>query len=300
MRLFGRPHAAFAGTGELKFTRTSQTLLAYLLLQRTFCPRDVLASLCWGEQPEARARSCLNTALWRLRALVEPGADLKGAYLVTTSAGDISFNWDSEFWLDLADFQAVTSAALARPAETLVATHVSELERVLGLYTGDLLDGFYDDWALRERERLREQYLSALLHLMRFYAARREHSLAIAAGQRILSHDPLREDVHRDLMRLYIAAGQRGLAVRQYQTCRESLGSELGISPMEETEACYRELLQSRAPIPDGHEPSLTAALAQLQAARQQLIAAQEQLAAAVTLVERIVPAGSAPRRLAR
>jgi hypothetical protein len=69
---------------------------------------------------------------------------------------------------------------------------------------------------------------------------------------------------------------------------------------MEETEACYRELLQSRAPIPDGHEPSLTAALAQLQAARQQLIAAQEQLAAAVTLVERIVPAGSAPRRLAR
>jgi len=44
------------------------------------------------------------------------------------------------------------------------------------------------------------------------------------------------------LMRLYAETGQRAQALRQYQTCREALSRELGVTPDAETEALYRQV----------------------------------------------------------
>jgi DNA-binding SARP family transcriptional activator len=67
----------------------------------------------------------------------------------------------------------------------------------------------------------------------------------IGAGLRLLRQDPLREDVHRYVMRLYASAGQRQLAIRQYDYCRDLLASELDISPMPETEALHQQILRA-------------------------------------------------------
>jgi DNA-binding SARP family transcriptional activator len=298
IRLFGRLRVSLGSDAEIKCARTGHTLLAYLLLQRDYSPRDLLASLCWAEQPEDSARSCLNTALWRLRSALEPDPTPRGTYLLTGSDGEVGFNWQSPHWLDLAEFERAVSAALAWPAGRLTQSQLADLERALDLYTGDLLEGFYDDWALRERERQRGLYLDGLQHLMRRHALDGAYHKSVLAGQRILSLDPLREDVHRDLMRLYAADGQRALAVRQFMTCRETLAAELGIEPMDETETCYREILAkggtavqpSRTRPRQPPKPDLDAALAELSAARRQLQAAQERLNAALTTMEKFAP----------
>jgi DNA-binding SARP family transcriptional activator len=46
-------------------------------------------------------------------------------------------------------------------------------------------------------------------------------------------------------MRLYAKHGNRVNAVRQFDLCRETLDSELGIPPMEETQALYSQILAS-------------------------------------------------------
>lgn len=291
--LFGRVRVALdGGAQEVRMTPTAQTLLAFLLLHRSFCSRDVLASLCWGDQRDERARNCLNTALWRLRRALDGDRASGEGYVITAPSGEVGFNWGHDYWLDVELFEQAVRQLLGGDPESLSAARVSELERTLALYTGDLLEGFYDDWALRERERVRAMYLDSLARLMCCHRARSAYAEGIAAGQRILALDPLREEVHRELMRLYLAAGERASAIRQYHACRAVLAVELNISPMAETEALYHEILATdaaqvlapQAPM----KPGLFDALQGLQKAIRQMENAQAQLAHAIALVERL------------
>lgn len=280
---------------EIKMTRVTQTLLAFLVLQRhRLHPRPVVASLLWGDQPEDRARNCLNTAVWRLRTALEPKGVTRGEYLITTPAGEIGFNNAAHFWLDAATLENTTSCALSHPAAALTASQGQDLARALQLYHGDLLEGFYDDWALQERERLRDLYLRGLAHLMDYYKNCRQFEQALACGQQILRLDPLREEIHRTMMRLYVCRGQRALAVRQYEICCQTLQSELGIPPMAETQSLLAEIAPelpehaTDAPTPATINPqqaTVDQALQYLRAALHQFHEAQTQLRRATELV---------------
>ena len=139
---------------EDQMHRPVKGLLAYLALFRRDHAREVLLDLFWGDYTEDRARKCLNTALWRLRKVIEPKGVPRGTYLITTSLGNIGLNRRSNYDLDVAEFEKHTQKALAQSYSALTAGQARTFEEALSLYTGDLLEGFYDDWALRERERL--------------------------------------------------------------------------------------------------------------------------------------------------
>ena len=123
-------------------------------------------------------------------------------------------------------------------------------EGAIGHYTGDLLEGFYEDWAIRERERLRLLYLDSLATLLTHYSQAGAHDDALRCGQQILALDPLREDIHRELIRLHLQRSHRALALRQYEQCRAVLEEELGVEPMEETRALCAALLPASAARP--------------------------------------------------
>ncbi len=237
--------------GDLHLTRRVQALLAYLLLQPRPHPREVLADLLWGEQDASRARSCLSTTLWRLRRALADGGYTDNL-LVTTPAGEVGIDREQGVWLDVATFESEARRVMRQPPNAATATNVAALEGALHLYTGDLLEGFYDDWALRERERIRSLYLSSLHYLLRYYQHQGDSARALTYGTGILDLDPLREDIHRAVIRLYLAAGQRTQALRQYDACRRLLAEELGIDPMPETQRLLPLLAQPDPPDPPG------------------------------------------------
>lgn len=290
--LLGGVHLAHAtSSSESKVTHSVQALLAYLLLQpRRSHSRDALAGLFWGEHRQDQARSCLSTTLRRLRGILEPARVPCGTYLVTTTSSEVSFNWASEHWLDVAAFEEQTSRVLALPGEAMTMVKVHELQAAVQLYTGELLEGFYADWALRERERLRALYLSSLQRLMEYYQQHGMYAESLTCGQRILQSDPLREDIHRALMRLHSGQGQRALAVRQYEVCRDLLAAELGILPLEETQTLYTRIMfldgSRHAVVASGEPTDLQQALHQVQLAMQGLDAAQERLQRAIQRVD--------------
>jgi len=225
--------------------RAVKGLLGYLTLFRhRFHAREVLAGLFWGESSEDRARSSLNTTLWRLRKVLEPGSIPVGAYLVTTPTGEIGFNSKSDHWIDIEIFEDHIKPILAIPSDSLKANDVSRLENALQLYQGELLEGFYDDWALRERERLRSLFVKGQIHLLHHYTHHAAWEQGLACAQNILNLEPLREEIHRKMMRLYFNNGQRAQALKQYEMCRETLASELEILPMEETQILYAQISQ--------------------------------------------------------
>jgi DNA-binding SARP family transcriptional activator len=269
-----------------KLTNTISILLAYLILYRQRAhPRDVLASLLWSDYPQERARGCLNTALWRLRQFLEPPGVPPGRFLISTTMGELLFNCREDVWIDVVEFEQTIKTATAIPCETAPAEIAHDLENATDLYKGDLLAGCYCDWALRERERLREYYIDALFYLLGYYQSQNQYEKAIGWGQTILMHDPLREDVHRQLMSLYFENGQRTLAIRQFQRCGEVLESELGIPPMPETQGLFEQIVAQREEVIPVKQPDtleVRVAVKRLQHALENVNRAQHHLQSAL------------------
>jgi DNA-binding SARP family transcriptional activator len=191
--------------------------------------------------------------------------------------------------VDTLTFESALKPVLARPATALLPAEISSLEQCLDLYQGELLESFYDDWALRERERMRLMFLNAKECLMQCYWERNDLEHSLGTGLQILRHDPLREDIHRAVMRLFHATGRRSQALLQYEQCRELIWQELGIAPMPETQA-LAEQIQSGKPV--AREPAgsragaasrpapaslmATAAVVTLEDVRRRLMQAQQ------------------------
>jgi len=243
IHLFGEMQAIQSDGQTLRLPPSTQSLFAYLILfHGRSHSRELLTSLFWEDLPFKNARRCLSTTLWRLRKGLPDGIDC----LAISETGNVRFARSDSQWIDILSFEEKAHHGLRLSLGEMDAADATVLEEAISLYRGNLLDGYYDEWVLQERERLHLLYLRTLSRLMRYYGERNELSKGILHGQRLLTVDPLREQIHRDLMRLYMKKGERSLAIQQYETCRHVLVNELGIAPMPETQALHKQLISQR------------------------------------------------------
>lgn len=222
-----------AGQREIALSRQSISFLAYLVLHRDIDhPRDVLIEHFWSSFEPARARSCLGTALSRLRKTLKvDGPD----WLVFSPRGEPRLQLSAPIWYDIVAFEAAISPALVTTQGKLELLQLKELITGLTHYRGDLLRGWYDDWVLVERERLRVLCLRGYQRLLEHHAAAGDFENALAAGRAALRIEPLQELVQQRVIELYHASGQRAAAIRQYERLAILLKNELGISPSKST-----------------------------------------------------------------
>lgn len=271
--LFGQVEVVTAGGAPARpDTVRVAGLLGYLAFHHdTPHRREKLAELLWPDQEPGRGRRLLSDALWRARRLLgaAPGPQLLDAGRDTVV-------------LRLAPGVEVDAVAFERVARAGEAATITELEAAVALYRGDFLEDCYDDWATPVRERLREQLLALLGLLLARRRERGEHEQALQAALRLLELDPLREETHREIIRLYYLLGREGEALRAYERCRELLERELGVPPEAETTALSEEI----AALAGGPVPSPEALIGDVRfvgrrAERAALLAAVERAAAA-------------------
>lgn len=221
-------------------------LLAYLALAKgRFFSRSELIAALWSDQGEPASAGTFNTTLWRLRKTLERPPLAQADIVVCDRRGAVGLQPEAQLELDVDEFTRLVGPGLAKPMDELSPADVAELRRGVALYRDDILAGFTDDWALRERETHRRTMLNALARLMHLCVLAGDHGGAIGHAQDILDRDPLREDIHRELMRLFLVSGQRAMALRQFELCRAALRRELAIRPMRETLAVYQEIADS-------------------------------------------------------
>jgi DNA-binding SARP family transcriptional activator len=99
---------------------------------------------------------------------------------------------------------------------------------------GDLLPGWYDDWVLLERERLRQVRLHALEAVARRLADAGRYGDALQAAYAAMRAEPLRESAHRSMIRVHMEEGNVCEALRAYERFRVLLADELGVQPSEQ------------------------------------------------------------------
>ena len=212
--------------------------------------RERLTAVLWGDREEELARGSLRQALAELRRLL-------GDQALVTDRDTVAFD-PAAVTVDAAEFCALCAAG--------------QWDRAALLYRGDLMtgvslpNGAFADWLLVEQTRLHDLAVRALGQVL----DRQSGEQAIATAQRLLALDPDREDVHRALMRLHAAAGDRSQALRQYQLCRDHLQRDLGVKPQAETERLFQDIRQSAArAIAPGADPPATPAPEQPVAGRK-------------------------------
>ncbi len=236
-----------------------RALFAYLALHRgQRLSRDRLASLLWPDRGEESARRNLRQALYNIR--VSLGKVNGGGETLLADHQAIRFHPDLDAWLDVEAFEeALRSGVSERGSDP------HQLAIAARLYEGDLLSGFlvkgsttFEEWLLSEQERLREGAVTALRTLVEAYLARGEYRVGIQFALRLVAVDPLSEEAHRYLIRLYALSGRRSRAVRQYEELCKILEEELGVEPMEETTELHESILGGDMPTrPDADERPL-------------------------------------------
>jgi DNA-binding SARP family transcriptional activator len=248
-----------------------QALLAYILLHRDAPqPRAHLSYLFWLDSTEAQARANLRKYLHHLRRSL-PDAD-RFLYIDNRV---VYWQPDAPFTLDVADFEAAVHRAEEAERGGDQAGLREALEQAVAAYRGDLLPSCYDDWVLTERERLRQAFARIVQRLIELLESQRDYSAAIREAERLLRHDPLHEETHRQLMRLYALRGDRARALRAYHTCATVLERELAVEPSAATREAYERLLRLDAtPAPPLREPTPTTELVGREAEWAQLQAA--------------------------
>jgi DNA-binding SARP family transcriptional activator len=208
-------HLPGSGPGStLDLPRAVQRLVAHLSLSGRPA-RTAIAGRLWPEVTEEHAHGSLRSSLWRVHK-VAPG-------LITVSGGALSIAHDV-----LVDVHELTEWA-RRAMDPCCATD--------GLITGDLglpgelLPGWYDDWVLLERERLRQLRMHALEALAEKYAAAGRYGEAVQAAYAAVRAEPLRESAHRTVVRVHLAEGNVAEAARAYESYKAMLADEVGAAP---------------------------------------------------------------------
>jgi DNA-binding SARP family transcriptional activator len=194
--------------------RAVQRLIALLSLAGRPA-RTAIAGKLWPDVTEEHAHGSLRSSLWRVHK-VAPG-------LITVSGGTLSIAQDV-----LVDVQELTKWA-QRSLDPCCATD-SITTGDLGL-PGELLPGWYDEWVLVERERLRQLRLHALEALAEKYATAGRYGEAVQAAYAAVRAEPLRESAHRTVVRVHLAEGNVTEAIRAYESFRVMLADEIGAAP---------------------------------------------------------------------
>ena len=224
-------------------------------------PREVLFELLWPECNPKAGRNSLSVALSSLRHQLEPPGVPAGAVIIADRLS-VRLN-PTAVTTDVAEFETALQSAQQTGSQPEQTHH---LLTAVELYHGSLLTGYYENWILLEQQRLSELFFQALRELIDSLEETGDLPSALQYAHHGVLADPLREEAHYELMRLYALAGQRTAALRQYAELERILREEFDDAPTAATRELARRISERGC-----EQPTSAVSSEQLAVGRRQL-----------------------------
>jgi YVTN family beta-propeller protein len=250
-----RPDLEYGVLGPLRVTRSGTSLslggpqqravLALLLLEANkVVSVSHLADALWGDCPPVRLITTVQTYVFHLREVLEPGRHrgTPARVLVTESGGYRLQVGDGS--VDAAVFERRVRSGQAMVAQGAFAEAADELERALDLWRGDVLaDLAHFAFVASFARRLEEVRLSAIESKIDAELALGRHVSVVPELDELVGRYPLRERMQAQRMLALYRSGRQSDALTAYHGLRRVLDEELGIEPSAPLQQLHRAVL---------------------------------------------------------
>jgi LuxR family maltose regulon positive regulatory protein len=204
--------------------------------------KEAIITALWPEIDEQTTRTFYSTIYYLRQAL-------QGEAVIVAKGGTYALKLDALYgnsvWYDVEAFLDAQAQAKKALDEQQDAQARAAYLRMVDLYRGDYVQPFYSDWSTPRRDELRRAYVDARQQLALIAWRAEEFDESIVHWQHMLAVDNWLEEAHLGLMRCYIRQGKRGLALRQYQRCKNILEQEFGVAPKASIQNLYQKLMGS-------------------------------------------------------
>ncbi len=207
-------------------------LLFFFSLDRPMVTRADICQAFWPDLPLDQAVNVFHVTKRRLHKAL-------GFDVLVHKGGHYRVNPALKLQYDVLEF--VGSLVEARGASGEDAA--PHWQYAIDLYRGDYLQGHDDPWIVSRRADFREGYIEALTEMGHIRAEQGQYEMALGMFLRAVSEAGNREDLHREVLKLYGKLGRRGEAAEHYQNLVMELEERYKIAPAPETQAIYQDIV---------------------------------------------------------
>jgi len=235
---FGRGYAIVNGQHITNWDGALPRNLFFYFMDRNLVTRKEIFQTFWPDLPVKEATNVYHVTKRKITERISMKVDLENSYELTQYSGGFYMPSDKVVrHYDVGDFQAAVE-------RSIVVNDEREEERLLvsavELYKAPFLQDTEMPWMKERREQLKQMYAQALIGLGRLTKRRGDDERALGYFLRSLKETPEREDIHREVMSIYLRQGRPHDARQQYEHLTKMLKKQLGIGPSRES----RELLK--------------------------------------------------------
>jgi len=210
-------------------------LLFFFALDRPVVTRSEICQAFWPDLETDQAVNVFHVTKRRLhKALEGIGMDIlihEGGYYRVNPQLNIRY--------DVMEFVSGLVEGRSTPAEN----RLTAWQHALELYQRPFLQGHHEQWIMKRREEYQAGYIEALSEIARLRMEDGRPEQALNLLLRAVSDDPRRQDIHREVMRLYADLGRRSEAAGHFNKLSEML-TDRGLDIDPQTHDLYGELMQ--------------------------------------------------------
>lgn len=203
-------------------------LLFFFALDRPVITRSEICQAFWPELDTDQAVNVFHVTKRRLHKALDLDVlvHLDGYYRI---------NPDLDVDYDVMHF----ASRLMEGRDKNNPDQIAAWQKAIDLYRGPFLQGHNDRWILDRRTDFQAGYLQALSEMAQHRLAEGRPEQALMLYQRAVSENNKREDIHREIMKLFTSLGRRSEAAAHYQKMLHDLKEKI----TSETRAVYEEIM---------------------------------------------------------
>ena len=244
-------------------SRRTTALLGFLVAEQRPIARDRLTALFWPDWSTSRGRANLRRDLHNLTQILPDCWE--------STRRSVSFVPSENVTIDIYQLEElVASEQWASAAELL---------------GGDFLEGLslennpeFENWLQTERVRWQGVTEVVLRQLIEGRVRRGQYAEALLHSRKLLQLAPWDENAHQQVMRLLTWTGQRGAALRQFESCTQALREEMDVEPASETITLHQQIQDGKLDLPPQLPPFLTTERARHEFERTPFVGREEEL----------------------
>jgi len=237
---FGRGHAIVNGHEITNWDGALPRNLFFYFIDNPLVTRDDIFTTFWPNLSVKEATNVFHVTKRKISERITMKVTHDGNFELTQYTSGFYMPGDKIVrHYDVDDFQE----AIERAA--IIDNELEEeklYRRAIDLYKAPFLETMDIPWVQERREHLKQLYAKALIGIGRICRQRGDDEEALGYFTRALKETPEREDIHREVMKLYIEMGLEKDARKQYKHMEKRLKQTVGLKPSEESKALYESL----------------------------------------------------------